>query len=155
MAERGQESLRERGEKAFDALFGSRAGGRLFDAATDQGYRDLHLQIFSEDPRVLSWPWEAMRDPEAAYLSHTCQIERRLDKVRDPLPLSSDLPEDRVNILLITARPYENERTTVRHDRPAGSGCVRLRGLVPDTIRGSGRCGRAYSLYVTSGYFWE
>ncbi len=36
---------------------------------------------------MLSWPCEAMRDPEANYLSHTCQIERRLDKVRDPLPI--------------------------------------------------------------------
>ncbi|MCP4690707.1 MAG: hypothetical protein GY859_21820, partial [Desulfobacterales bacterium] len=109
VAERVQESLREWGEKAFDALFGDRTSGRLFDAATDQGYRDLHLQIFSENPRVLSWPWEAMRDPEAAYLSHTCQIERRLDKVRDPLPLSPDLPDNIVNILLVTARPYEND----------------------------------------------
>lgn len=109
VAERVQDSLRRWGVEAFNGLFDNRASGRLFDASTNEGYRMLHLQIFSEDPRVLSWPWEAMRDPEANYLSHTCQIERRLDKVRDPLPLSPDLPRERVNILLITARPYEND----------------------------------------------
>ncbi len=81
----------------------------MFDAATSQGYKKLHLQIISEDPRVLSWPWEALRDPEANYLSHACQIERRLDKVRDPRPLSLDLPDDCINILLVTARPFKND----------------------------------------------
>jgi hypothetical protein len=58
---------------------------------------------------VLGWPWEALRDPQARSLAQTCQIERRLNNVRDPHPLSGQLPTDRVNILLVTARPYEGD----------------------------------------------
>jgi hypothetical protein len=71
-----------------------------------QDYSNLHLQISSDDPQVLAWPWEALRDPELGVLAHTCQIERRLNTVRDPQPLSDSLPKDSVNILLVVARPY-------------------------------------------------
>ena len=106
-AERVQDALKAWGEQAFEALFGNRATGRWFDAATSGQYRQLQLQISSDDPRVLYWPWEALRDPEAGVLARTCQVERRLNKVRDPHPVSSKLPRDGVNILLVTARPYK------------------------------------------------
>ena len=79
-------ALRRWGEQAFDALFGSRSSGRMFDAATEGAYERLDLIVSSDDPRVLAWPWEALRDPEAATLAHTCQIERRLNKIRDAPP---------------------------------------------------------------------
>jgi len=104
-AERILKALRDWGEQAFRTLFDDRSAGRMFDAAT-QDYSHLHLQISSDDPRVLSWPWEALRDPELGVLAHTCQIERRLNTVRDPQPLPASLPKDRVNILLVVARPY-------------------------------------------------
>ena len=59
--------------------------------------------------RVLAWPWEALYDPEVGHLAHTCQIERRLNSVRDPQPLPDRLQAERVNILLVTARPYEQD----------------------------------------------
>ncbi len=105
-AARVQKALCDWGEQAFQALFGNRASGRMFDAATAEDYSDLHLQISSDDPQVMSWPWEAMRDPELGVLAHTCQIERRLNAVRDPQELPQSLPKDRVNILLVVARPY-------------------------------------------------
>ena len=101
------DALKAWGEQAFAALFGERATGRLFDAATSEEYSDLHLQISSDEPGVLYWPWEALRDPEAGVLSRTCQVERRLNRLRDPNPISDKLPRDCVNILLVTARPYE------------------------------------------------
>ena len=55
-----------------------RSAGRMFDAATADDYSELHLQISSDDPRVMSWPWEALRDPELGVLAQTCQVERRL-----------------------------------------------------------------------------
>ena len=91
-AERVLQSLKQWGEQTFDALFGSRAAGRMFDAATSEDYTRLHLQISSDDARVLAWPWEALRDPELGYLAHTCQIERRLNKLRDPQPLPGRFP---------------------------------------------------------------
>jgi hypothetical protein len=52
-AERVLHSLNRWGEQAFEALFGSRAAGRLFDAATSEDYSRLHLQI-SSDQQPLS-----------------------------------------------------------------------------------------------------
>jgi len=108
-ASRVQDALRAWGMQAFDSLFGDRAGGRLFDGATSAAYTELHLQISSDDPRVLGWPWEALYDPEVGYLAQTCQIERRLNQIRDVQKLPESLPRDRVNILLVTARPYQGD----------------------------------------------
>jgi tetratricopeptide (TPR) repeat protein len=108
-ADRVLRSLKQWGQQAFEKLFGSRAGGRLFDAATSEEYARLQVQISSDDPGVLSWPWEALRDPEVGPLAQTCQVERRLNKVRDPQPLSNKLPQDRVNVLLVVARPYRQD----------------------------------------------
>ena len=108
-AERVREALHQWGEQTFDALFGNRAGGRMFDAATQDDYSRLLLRITSDDFRIFSWPWEALRDPEVGLLVQTCQIERRLDQIRDAPPLAKSLPRDHVNILLVTARPYEGD----------------------------------------------
>jgi tetratricopeptide (TPR) repeat protein len=108
-AELVQKALKRWGEQAFDALFGTRETGGWFDAATGQDYADLHLQIVSDDPAVLAWPWEALYDRQAgSRLAHACQVERRLDHLRDP-PELKKLPKDRVNILLVIARPYERD----------------------------------------------
>src|SRR5689334_16405147 len=81
-AERVQLALRRWGEQAFNALFGDRRGGDLFRDATAEGYESLHLLIASDDAQVLSWPWEALHDPQVGPLAQTCQIERRLNTVR-------------------------------------------------------------------------
>ena len=113
-ADRVLKALRDWGEQAFQSLFGDRSAGRMFDAATANDYSRLHLQISSDDPQVLSWPWEALRDPELGVLAHTCQIERRLNTVRDPQGLPDSLPKDRVNILLVVARPYGQQDVRFR-----------------------------------------
>jgi hypothetical protein len=105
-AERVLQALRDWGEQSFSALFGQRAAGRMFDAATAEEYARLRLQIASDDAAVLAWPWEALRDPEVGWIAQTCQIERCLNAVRDPQPLPAGLPRDRVNILLVVARPF-------------------------------------------------
>jgi hypothetical protein len=87
------------------------ARGRYFDAATAAGYERIDWQISSDDPRILAWSWEALVDPQAATLAHACRIERRLNQLRDPDPLSQDLLRDRINILLITARPWTTSST--------------------------------------------
>lgn len=108
-ADRILKSLHNWGTEAFDALFATRSAGRLFDAATQEYYADLLLEVRSDDPGVLSWPWEALEDSEVGVLSHTCQIRRRLNYVRDPHPLSDNLSKDGINILLVTARPYDTD----------------------------------------------
>ena len=70
----------------------------------------FQVQISTDDPAVLSWPWEALYDPEAGVLAHRAQVERRLNEnLADPPPLSERLPKERINILLVTARPYEQD----------------------------------------------
>jgi tetratricopeptide (TPR) repeat protein len=108
-AERVLASLRAWGEQAFNALFGDKEGWELFEEATREGYERLHLVISSDDPRVLSWPWEALQSPKIGVLAQTCQIERDLNQIPDPQPISDKLPTGQVNILLVTARPYERD----------------------------------------------
>jgi tetratricopeptide (TPR) repeat protein len=107
-AEHVRDALRDWGKQAFEALFSGRAD-RWLVAATSEEYANLRLQIASDEPKVLAWPWEALYDPEVGFLAHTCQIERRLDKVRDPQPLPAALPTDYIKILLVTARPYDKD----------------------------------------------
>jgi len=108
-AARVQQALKLWGETAFRTLFIDSDGHRLFEAPANGDYAELHLQIASDDPGVLGWPWEALRDPEHGVLAHTCHIERRLNNVQTPPPLPPSLPKDRINILLIVARPFEND----------------------------------------------
>ena len=114
-AERALRGLRAWGEGAFNALFGGRRGGRLFDVATADGYSALNLQIASDDTEVLSWPWEALRDPEIGVeLANACKVERRLNQHREPGPLPNNLSTDTLNILLVVCRPYGEQDVRYR-----------------------------------------
>lgn len=113
------------GEQAFDQLFGDRAGGGFFNQATGAGYAELLLRISSDDPSVLAWPWEALRDPMAGTLAHLCQIERRVDTVRDPAPVPETLPDARINVLLVTARPLARDVPYLSVARPLVEGITR------------------------------
>jgi hypothetical protein len=105
-AEHVRAALRSWGSQAFKTLFGAGQGRDFYSDAMRTG-EQLELRISSDDPGVLSWPWEALHDPQRGPLGQTCQIERALNRQSDPLPISAKLPQDRVNILLVTARPYE------------------------------------------------
>jgi tetratricopeptide (TPR) repeat protein len=98
-AEHVQAALRAWGTKAFHALFDRR------DAPAWLEQSEI-LQVRSDDAHILSWPWEALFDPRANYVAHRRRIERRLNEISDP-PKLATLPDDRVNILLVVARPYD------------------------------------------------
>ena len=106
-ADRVLAALKDWGQRAFRALFDNMQAGLWYQSAVAQGGENLQLQISSDDPRILAWPWEALCNPQTDYLALHCHIERKLNTVADPLPLPDNLPNDRVNILLVTARPYE------------------------------------------------
>ncbi len=109
-ADRVLEALSKWGRQAFDALFDNRRGADFLRGAQDDGsYDRLNLQTASDDPRVLAWPWEALEDSQAGRLAQTCQIERRLNEILDPAQIDEGLPRDRVNILLVTARPMKGD----------------------------------------------
>ena len=108
-ADRVQAALREWGRQSFDVLFGQGQARDFYRDASREGHTELHLVVASDDARVLSWPWEALADPQVGDLAQLCRIERQLDTAPEPLPLPKDLPSDRVRILLVTARPYQND----------------------------------------------
>lgn len=108
-AERVQTALRDWGRQSFELLLGQGQARDFYRDATRNGHTQLHLVVASDDPRVLSWPWEALSDPQVGDLAHLCRIERQLDTAPDTLELPAGLPDDRVHILLVTARPYDND----------------------------------------------
>ncbi|MCI5126547.1 MAG: hypothetical protein D3925_19240, partial [Candidatus Electrothrix sp. AR5] len=109
VAERVQDCLQEWGKSCFEVLFQKQAY-LWFQEARQEGLEHLHLKISSDDPGVLAWPWEALHDPEGGTLAHHCRIERQINKnLNDPLPLPGNLPKDRINILLVIARPGGDE----------------------------------------------
>lgn len=107
-AERVRAALHRWGTQAFAALFHERDPAVWLSHARARGDASMLLQVSSADARVLSWPWEALRDDKLGPLAPACQIERRLDIDLEPAPLG-ELPKERVNILLVTARPYEGD----------------------------------------------
>lgn len=99
-------------ENVLDALklWGTQAFNTLFDHPYVANWLscDAGLQIRGDDPYILSWPWEALFDPQVGYVAHHNRIERRFDRIAHPPP-HSQFPRDRVNVLLVVARPYETD----------------------------------------------
>ena len=108
-ADRVQKALKQWGEQAFRALFDNLQTGGWYQNAVVRSLADLQLKVSSDDPRILAWPWEALHDPQRGNLALQCHIERKLNLQADPLPLPEGLPKERINILLIVARPYEHD----------------------------------------------
>ncbi len=104
-AERVQAALRRWAEAAFGALFGGGSARDWYTAAASGPAEGRRLLVSSDEPGVLAWPWEALRDPQRDFLAMDWHVERKLNTVADPMPLPKGLPRDRVNVLLVTARP--------------------------------------------------
>ena len=109
IADRVLEALKTWGKDCFSKLFAGQARDWYRDVIRDAGLAQLVLKIASDDPKILAWPWEALRDPEGTALAHTCRIERQLSQIHDPQPLSNNLANDCIHILLIIARPFAND----------------------------------------------
>lgn len=102
------EAARERwGRAAFDALFHGGLGRDFLSEAEREGERDgLVIEIRSDNPSVLAWPWEALQNAKQSPIALACQVERRLTMPTQAPVLSSALPRDRLRILLVIARPF-------------------------------------------------
>lgn len=99
-------ALKAWGTAAFAALFDNRATAHwLSDVAGT-----VHdILISSDDPVLLAWPWEALHDSTLGYFAHRARIQRRLNHDIPEPPALTGLPQDRIHILLITARPFEDD----------------------------------------------
>ncbi|WP_263819465.1 tetratricopeptide repeat protein [Salinibacter sp.] len=105
-ADRTLDELEAWGTRAFDVLFGGGDGRVWLDRARRDG--DVQIAVSADDPHVLSWPWEGLYDPRQGWVVHQHAVTRCLNDVADPPPLP-DLPDDRVNVLLVTARPLDED----------------------------------------------
>ena len=98
-------ALEEWGQQIFSGLFGQSSSG-VFEPGTAQDYSQIKIKISSDNPDILAWPWEALRSPEVGPLGPFCEFERALSTLpiinKSPVPLSSE----KINILLVIARPY-------------------------------------------------
>ena len=149
IAEQILSTLDNWGRSSFERLF---TGQPLlwYDRIRNSGLPNLALKIASDDPLILAWPWEALRDPHGTTIAHTCRLERQLCELHDPLPLPAGLSRTEVNILLVIARPYGDDDAGfhavsgplvdwVRTERPP----VRIDVLRPPTFRALQDCLRS------------
>lgn len=104
-ADRVLDRLKLWGEDAFKTLFGSGEAVHWFRDAENEGLENLSLVISSDDPRVLSYPWEALMHDGSGFLAQQCRIERRMNKVGTSHKIPKELPKDVINILLLIPRP--------------------------------------------------
>ncbi len=104
-AERILDRLKSWGKDAFKTLFTTGEAVHWFRDAENKGLKNLSLVISSDDPRVLSYPWEALIHDGSGFLAQQCRIERRMNDVGTSHKLPEKLARDVINILLLIPRP--------------------------------------------------
>src|SRR5919202_1596534 len=111
--QRGQANPRPAPSVTFTHPFGEQAR-QFFQAATYEGLNQCELVITSDSPEVLNLPWELLYSPsDRQFLAPSLAgMSRSLSDyaVRE----ISDLPQDKLNILLVIARPYGEKDIALR-----------------------------------------
>ena len=103
-----EQKLQTWGEDLFELVFRSSEKAReFFQAATYDGLHNCELAIASDDFAILNLPWELLYSPgDRQFLAPSLAgMSRSLSDyaVRGEIPT---LPQDKLNILLVIARPY-------------------------------------------------
>ncbi|MCL1816607.1 MAG: tetratricopeptide repeat protein [Clostridiales bacterium] len=113
-------SLADWGRECFDLLFCSNDSiNGWYRKARQAGLSTLCVHIVSDDPEVLSWPWEALESKDDGILALQCRMERTLDIIGHLRHLPDSLPKDKLNILYIIANPFaDNEHSLTTLARP-------------------------------------
>lgn len=102
-----EQKFQDWGEQLFELVFRSSEQARqFFQAATYEGLNQCELVITSDSPEVLNLPWELLYSPsDRQFLAPSLAgMSRSLSDyaIRE----FRDLPQDKLNILLVIARPY-------------------------------------------------
>ncbi|NES03617.1 MAG: tetratricopeptide repeat protein [Okeania sp. SIO2F4] len=102
--------LQEWGQQLFELVFRSNEKTReFFQEATRERLEFCEIAISSEDPVVLNLPWELLYSPDYQFLAPSLAgMYRSLSNfaVRAEMPA---MPQDKLNILLVIARPYDRD----------------------------------------------
>lgn len=106
-AKRTEQKFQVWGQQLFELVFPrTTKAWDFFQEATREGLDQCELSISSDDPAVLNLPWELLYSPDYQFLALSLAgMYRSLNgyAVRAEMP---DLPQDKLNILLVIARPY-------------------------------------------------
>lgn len=102
------ETVQEWGKAVFDMLFTGYARD-WYQEVKRKNFADFRLEIVSDSPEIMSWPWEALYSEEDGYLALSCCIDRQLCTVGDPIPLPDNLAQDAIHILYILSRPKDGQ----------------------------------------------
>ncbi len=109
-ARRVEQRLPEIGKALFDAVFGDRAGQRLFDRFQDADEQHRVLTIDSQSAAVLALPWELLHDPAGVFLFRErprISVRRRIGGAtggRDPFAVQ---PKPALHLLFVVSRPND------------------------------------------------
>ncbi|BDI20928.1 hypothetical protein ANSO36C_67300 (plasmid) [Nostoc cf. commune SO-36] len=103
-----EQKLQTWGEQLFELVFRSSEQGRqFFQESTREGLRECELVIASDNPEVLNLPWELLYSPtDRQFLAPSLAgMSRSLSDYAIRAEMG-ELPQDKLNILLVIARPY-------------------------------------------------
>ncbi len=106
-AKKIEQKFQEWGQQLFELVFPRTSKAwDFFCEATREGLDKCEINISSDDPTVLNLPWELLYSPDYQFLAPSLAgMYRSLSgyAVRSPM---GQLPQDKLNILLVIARPY-------------------------------------------------
>jgi tetratricopeptide (TPR) repeat protein len=114
-AQRLEGQLQGWGQQLFELAFrGSEKAREFWQEATRARLDQCELSIVSDDAAVLNLPWELLYAPDYQFLAPLLAgmyRSRSNQPVRAPL---EGLPQDRLNILVVIARPYGERDVALR-----------------------------------------
>jgi len=111
-----EQKFQDWGEQLFELVFRSSEQARqFFQAATYEGLNQCELVITSDSPEVLNLPWELLYSPsDRQFLAPSLAgMSRSLSEYAVRAEMG-DLPQDKLNILLVIARPYGEKDIALR-----------------------------------------
>ncbi|NES19853.1 MAG: tetratricopeptide repeat protein [Symploca sp. SIO3E6] len=103
-----EQKFQDWGEELFELVFRrSEKAREFFQAATYDGLNQCQLVITSDSPEVLNLPWELLYSPsDRQFLAPSLA---GMSRSLSDYPVRAEmgqLPQDKLNILLVIARPY-------------------------------------------------
>jgi hypothetical protein len=110
-AKKIEQKFEEWGEQLFELVFRSSEQTRqFFQAATFDGLDKCELVVTSDNPEVLNLPWELLYSPsDRQFLAPSLAgMSRSLSEYAVRAEMG-ELPSDKLNILLVIARPYDEK----------------------------------------------
>ncbi len=102
--------LKDWGIALFEAVFKTRARGRIFNDFQEDEEEGKLLTISAKHPAILSLPWELLGDPEGTFLVHDnprISVRRRFIKTgggRRPFKVQ---PKESLRLLFVISRPSD------------------------------------------------